>query len=87
MLRTFAAVLITLAVTVRGAVIGQTAKSNGNYVLHEERTSANAIANRWRQGNRVNSESIVPVRIGLRQNNIEMGNQRLFEISHPASPD
>jgi len=87
MLRTLIAVLTVLVVIARGAAIGHPAESTGNYVLHEKRSSASAIASHWRRGDRIDSDAIVPVRIGLKQNNIEVGNQRLFEISHPASPD
>ena len=49
-------------------------------VVHEKRS--------WpapNQGDRVDPESIVPIRIGLKQNNLENGHEWLMDVSHPSS--
>lgn len=51
-----------------------------SHVLHEKRTVS---VPHKRQ--RVDSEAIIPVRIGLRQNNLDSGYDRLMEVSHPTS--
>jgi tripeptidyl-peptidase-1 len=53
-----------------------------SHVLHEKRS---VPLPHTRQ--RVDSDSIIPVRIGLRQSNLHTGYERLMEVSHPASPN
>ncbi|KUJ15281.1 putative protease S8 tripeptidyl peptidase I [Mollisia scopiformis] len=50
------------------------------HVLHEKRSVS---LSHKRQ--RVDGDSIVPVRIGLRQSNLHTGYERLMEVSHPTS--
>lgn len=50
-------------------------------VLHEKRGSLP------QKRSRVDSDSIIPVRIGLRQNNLHTGYDRLMDVSHPSSPN
>lgn len=57
--------------------------AQGKHVLHEVRTTA--IHKAWQRVSRVAPEAIVPVRIGLKQNNLELGGDRLMAISHPES--
>ena len=49
-------------------------------VVHEKRTLP-ALD----RGDRVDPDSIIPVRIGLKQSNLESGYERLMEVSHPSS--
>jgi tripeptidyl-peptidase I len=53
---------------------------SSNLVLHEKR-HAPLLSRR----NRVASDAIIPIRIGLRQSNLESGYGRLMEVSHPSS--
>ncbi|KAJ6031227.1 subtilisin-like protein [Penicillium herquei] len=53
------------------------------HVLHEKRDKQ---AYDWVKGNRVESDAVLPVRIGLSQNNLEKGYDYLMEVSHPDSP-
>lgn len=50
-------------------------------VLHEKR----AVPIQGRRG-RVAPDAVIPVRIGLKQSNLESGYDRLMEVSHPSSP-
>lgn len=52
-------------------------------VLHERRDSTNPTS--WRQVDRVQSDAIIPLRIGLKQNNLQLGEERLMAVSHPDS--
>lgn len=47
------------------------------YALHEKRSS---LPKSWVRGNRVESDSILPVRIGLTQNNLENGYTHLMDV-------
>lgn len=53
-----------------------------SHVQHEKR-SASPISKRQR----LDSDAIVPVRIGLRQSNLHTGYDRLMDVSHPESPN
>ncbi|KAI2787404.1 Aorsin [Penicillium oxalicum] len=52
------------------------------HVLHEKRDQA---ARDWVKGSRVERDSVLPVRIGLSQNNLDKGYDYLMEVSHPSS--
>lgn len=47
------------------------------HVLHEKRSSLPRL---WERGSRVESDAILPVRIGLTQNNLENGYQYLMDV-------
>lgn len=49
-------------------------------VVHEKRALP-ALG----RGDRVDPDSIIPVRIGLKQSNLDSGYDRLMEVSHPSS--
>lgn len=60
-----------------------------NYVLHEARNPAAAgqVNNprHWKRGNRLDPDAIVPLRIGLTQNNLHLGYEKLMDVAHPSS--
>jgi len=56
-----------------------------SHVLHEERVGN--IHSSWLRRERLGPDTIVPVRIGLKQSNLEAGSDRLMAISHPSSKD
>ena len=47
------------------------------YALHEKRSSTPRL---WRRGNRVDGDAILPIRIGLTQNNLENGYAYLMDV-------
>ena len=51
-----------------------------SHVLHEKRSVALP-----HKRQRVESDAVVPVRIGLRQSNLDTGYERLMDVSHPSS--
>lgn len=55
-----------------------------DYVSHEKRTLPGE--NPWRRNARVAGDSIIPLRIGLVQSNLDLGHSHLEAISHPGSP-
>jgi tripeptidyl-peptidase-1 len=54
---------------------------------HEKRATSDDQYATWRSTIRLSPDAIVPVRIGLKQNNLDAGAERLMSISHPQSPD
>ncbi|KUJ13826.1 uncharacterized protein LY89DRAFT_698947 [Mollisia scopiformis] len=54
------------------------------HVLHEKRSSLPRL---WERGGRVESDAILPVRIGLTQDNLDNGYEYLMDVSHPDSPN
>lgn len=55
------------------------------HVLHEAREAG--VHSSWHIVDRVQPDAIIPVRIGLKQSNLELGPGRLEAISHPGSKD
>lgn len=55
----------------------------GSYVVHESRA---AHQSSWRRGERLDSDAIIPLRIGLSQNNLDHGHGYLMNVSDPTSP-
>ncbi|KAL8637835.1 MAG: hypothetical protein Q9228_004943 [Teloschistes exilis] len=64
------------------AYLATAAPAPVNHVLHEKRESAPRA---WAKRDRVNPTIVLPVRIGLTQNNLENGPSLLDEVSNPAS--
>ncbi|KAG9240127.1 Pro-kumamolisin, activation domain-containing protein [Calycina marina] len=54
------------------------------YTIHEKRSGS---PRKWSRGERVERDSILPVRIGLTQNNLDDGYHHLMDVSHPDSPN
>lgn len=54
------------------------------HVLHEKRETIHA---RWTRTNRVEPDTILPMRIGLTQGNLESAYEHLMDVSHPTSPN
>ncbi|KAJ5896113.1 Aorsin [Penicillium subrubescens] len=52
------------------------------HVLHEKRERHGLD---WVKGDRVEGDAVLPVRIGLTQNNLENGYEYLMDVSHPSS--
>ncbi len=47
------------------------------HALHEKRSVTPRL---WQRGSRIESDAILPVRIGLTQNNLENGYEYLMEV-------
>jgi tripeptidyl-peptidase-1 len=52
------------------------------HVIHEKREIAPSFPRR-----RVERDAVIPVRVGLRQSNLDSGHERLMDVSHPSSPN
>lgn len=50
------------------------------HVLHEKRTVPHPLTRR-----RVEKDAFIPLRIALKQNNLELGHEKLMEVSRPES--
>lgn len=59
------------------AALTGAAPSTVKHVLHEKRDKR---AYDWVKGDRVHSDAVLPVRIGLSQNNLEKGYDYLMEV-------
>jgi len=78
----FTAGLASLATSVTGL-------PSSEYVVHEARspttTGQSTSHSRWKRGSRLDPDAIVPLRIGLTQNNLHLGPDKLMEVAHPSS--
>jgi tripeptidyl-peptidase-1 len=66
-----------LAIVAAIAAISNAAPAPARHVLHEERQ---APPTEWIQGARIESDAILPMRIGLSQTNLEKGHDFLMEV-------
>jgi tripeptidyl-peptidase-1 len=53
-----------------------------NHVVHEKRSG---VPPSWQKQGRVSKDVVLPVRIGLAQNNLEKGHSYLMDVSNPKS--
>ncbi|KAK4541079.1 hypothetical protein LTR36_008304 [Oleoguttula mirabilis] len=87
MLHSVLLALGALAATTPTAAVGWPAEAISGHIVHESRVSHASVASRWRQNGRVEADAVIPVRIGLKQSNLEAGSDQLLAISHPNSED
>lgn len=55
-----------------------------DYVLHESRAHTRAS---WKRGNPLDPNTIIPVRVGLTQSNLDIGHDMLMEVMSIASSE
>ncbi|KAL9113006.1 MAG: hypothetical protein Q9227_002871 [Pyrenula ochraceoflavens] len=73
--------LALLGVIIAGAFA---APSPEKYVLHEKREGR---LKAWTRGHRLHRRSMLPMRIGLKQSNLDRGHEMLMDVSHHESPN
>lgn len=64
------------------AVLGSASPAARSHVVHEKRDS---IPSGWQARDRVESHIKMPLRVGLKQRNLDMGPYYLDEVSNPHS--
>lgn len=70
------------AVIVFVFAVGAVASPAQNYVVHEKRHERNAA---WTRVSRLDESIVLPVKIGLAQQNLDKGHDWLMEVSDPSS--
>lgn len=58
--------------------------SNSNHVLHEKR---DGVPHQWGKRDRAAAHEVLPIRIGLRQRNLEHAERFILDVSDPTSPN
>ena len=71
----------TLA-AVAGLAVGVVASPTSNHVVHEKR---DRLPGRWGKSMKLDSTKILPMRVALKQSNLERGAEFLSDVSHPKS--
>jgi tripeptidyl-peptidase-1 len=66
-----------------GALLGSSLASN--YLVHESRHKA--IDHQWNKREQLDKDQILPIRIGLKQTNLEHADHWLMDVSDPESPN
>ncbi|KAL7914962.1 peptidase S8/S53 domain-containing protein [Trichoderma velutinum] len=74
-------VTVTVVVALLGVALARVVPSS--HVRHEVRDGL--LDSHWIKKNRIEGDTTVPVRVGLTQNNLDMGEAMLMNISHPNS--
>jgi tripeptidyl-peptidase I len=69
--------LVKLYVVAAIAALVNAAPAPIKHVLHEERT---ILSRDWIKGARIEKSAVIPMRIGLRQTNLEKGYDYLMEV-------
>ncbi|KAG4436952.1 hypothetical protein IFR05_007565 [Cadophora sp. M221] len=67
------------------AATAQSAAVPKSHVLHEKRDATSS--HQWVKREQISSSAILPMRIGLKQQNLENGRDYLMDIAHPDSPN
>ena len=60
------------------------APTNKRYVLHEKR---HAEPHMWTKRSKAPSDQVLPVRIGLTQNNLHRAEEFILDVADPRSPN
>ncbi|KAF8517279.1 subtilisin-like protein [Hysterangium stoloniferum] len=58
--------------------------SQGVKVVHEKR---DFVPHGWSRSRRLNPEAVLPMRFGLKQNNLDRVEELIMDVSHPGSPN
>jgi tripeptidyl-peptidase-1 len=69
--------LLVISVLAVFAVLSSAAPRPSTHAVHEKRE---ASPKQWMKGDRLWSEALLPVRVGLKQRNIENGYDYLLEV-------
>ncbi|KAK0115982.1 hypothetical protein ONS95_013021 [Cadophora gregata] len=77
--------LLSLGLALCIAPFVQAAAVPKSHVLHERRDTTSA--KQWVKREQLSPTAILPMRIGLKQQNLEYGHDYLMDISHPDSPN
>ena len=75
---------IIVAVAALFSAVTVAAPSNTKHVLHEKRDGK---PHHWGKRSRAPSDGILPLRIGLRQRNLENADEYIRDVSDPNSPN
>jgi tripeptidyl-peptidase I len=67
----------TLFLSALGVCAAQAAVIPATHVVHEKR---HAPPRKWAKRDRISSEAILPMRIGLKQRNLEQGHSFLMDV-------
>jgi tripeptidyl-peptidase-1 len=73
--------ILAVSALLTGSIAAPTAK---RHVIHERR---DRIPLNWTKSSKLNADSILPLRIGLTQSNLDKAEELLWEVSHPDSPN
>ncbi|KAI1325715.1 putative alkaline serine protease AorO [Xylariaceae sp. FL0255] len=73
---------LLLAAAAALAEVASAVPSPSGHVLHEKRDVA---PKKWAKRSKVDKKMMMPMRIGMVQNNLEKGHEMLMEVSHPDS--
>ena len=57
---------------------------SSKHVLHEKRDSQ---PHQWQKRSRANLRHVLPIRIGLRQRNLEYAESYIYDVADPSSPN
>jgi tripeptidyl-peptidase-1 len=67
------------------AAAAVSALPSNHYVVHEARRTTGMRRGVWKRASRAAGDSILPLRIGLTQSNLDVAYDRLMDITHPSS--
>ncbi|KAI1111587.1 peptidase S8/S53 domain-containing protein [Nemania sp. NC0429] len=74
----------TLVVALASATTCLAAPSPSRHVVHEKRDSKPHL---WEKRDRASPSQVLPIRIGLRQRNLEHAERYIYEVADPTSPN
>ena len=77
--------LTVLAIAIAGGICSAAPSArSANHVLHEKRDGK---PHQWAKRDRAASHHLMPIRIALRQRNLENADKYVYDVSDPRSPN
>jgi tripeptidyl-peptidase-1 len=76
-MRFFPSILVLLSVA-----LDVSSSPTAGHVLHEKRSSPPPL---WVKRSKLDSRTVIPVKIGLNQRNLERAEDFIYDVSHPRS--
>ena len=76
--------VVVLVAAACGSLASPTPSRRAGYVVHEKRDTIPAA---WSRVRRLESDTVLRMRFGLKQNNLDKLEEMLMDISHPDSPN
>lgn len=74
--------LLSISILVATALHTLASPISSPHIVHEKRAIASDI-----RGSRIHEDAIIPLRIGLKQSNLEHGYDKVMDVSDPRSPN
>jgi tripeptidyl-peptidase-1 len=74
--------LLSLSLVISSLALNVISSPTSGHVLHEKRASAPPL---WIKRSKLDARTVVPVKIGLNQRNLDRAEDYIWDVAHPRS--